>query len=72
MTGAQEVGLRPCPFCGGAARPNPRKCDVRGAGRMTQFLRVVCGRCHAIGPKLPTKAEAIAAWNTRAQETDHD
>lgn len=52
--------LLPCPFCGGEA-------EIRG--EILLFVR--CAEC---GTRLgegyyATKAEAIAAWNTRAERT---
>ena len=48
--------LLPCPFCGGEA-----EYGLTMAGEETY-----CKKCHAAMPRLTTKAEAIAAWNSRA------
>ena len=56
--------LLPCPFCGGEAvfhdclRPPE-----------TFPCRVYCDNCWAEVGGYSTKAEAIAAWNTRAERT---
>jgi hypothetical protein len=59
--------LLPCPFCGGA--PKELKDDYVEALRPEKYpeggrTRIVCGceACH----KFNTRAEAVAAWNTRA------
>jgi Lar family restriction alleviation protein len=54
--------LKPCPFCGGEAEINPLALE-------TSDFNVACfsGEC-PVEPQTrgETKAEAIAAWNTRA------
>jgi len=58
--------LKPCPFCGSDDRLGV--CDSGAA------FWVACDQCEAEGPvishKNRTKAEAIAAWNTRKAEHD--
>lgn len=52
--------LLPCPFCG---------YGVAEAGREPQRLNlwhVFCSECDSGGPSCETEAEAIAAWNRRA------
>lgn len=56
MTETEEtvLDLLPCPFCGCA------RIYERG------FRCFECPECRAEGPTKATKAEAVAAWNTRA------
>lgn len=62
MVGTGE--LKPCPFCGGEAS---KRLFYRGK------YRVHCNVCDAhSGDVCETEAEAIAAWNTRAERTCHD
>ena len=55
MSGKTE--LLPCPFCGGEAE------TWDGAG----LWHVVCAKCGTVGSPCLTEAEAIAAWNARAE-----
>lgn len=53
----QNEQLLPCPFCGG-----------KGDKAKTAFSHyMTCIECNADGPFEKTEAEAIAAWNRRAQ-----
>ena len=51
--------LLPCPFCGGEAE------TWDGAGPW----HVVCTECGTIGSPCLSEAEAIEAWNSRAERT---
>lgn len=52
--------LKPCPFCGGEAKPSGERFEN------TILSWVYCTRCGAAGGYLHSEAEAIEAWNTRA------
>ncbi|MCG6112907.1 MAG: Lar family restriction alleviation protein [Paracoccus sp.] len=57
--------LQPCPFCGGAeTRPF---IETDEFGRKSHGLQCANGDCWISGPECETAAEAIAAWNRRAQ-----
>lgn len=59
--------LKPCPFCGGEAEVHPSNdWDAKFIGA-TFF--VWCDRCESRGDYYNTEAEAIEAWNTRAERT---
>ena len=72
--------LKPCPFCGGEAEMLDEfeeyrekwggEFDDSGLAWGTSYKAVCCsvdkGGCGAIGGWKPTEAEAIAAWNARA------
>ena len=65
---SSETTLKPCPFCGGEARLS---------GNMTRSDNwVVCRRCGVHYPadtRLEfTEAEAVEAWNTRAEMSYED
>ncbi|WP_260581222.1 Lar family restriction alleviation protein [Sphingopyxis sp. PET50] len=54
--------LKPCPFCGGAAAFKSGFTDGRDIGR------VLCTGCQASAYQfVRPKADAIAAWNARAE-----
>lgn len=53
--------LKPCPFCGDL--------DPYVSGDDWNGWYVVCSGCGADGSTESTKAEAIDAWNTRAERT---
>lgn len=57
--------LLPCPFCGGEARESGERFEN------TILSWVYCASCGAAGGYRHTEAEAIAAWNTRAERTCH-
>lgn len=54
--------LKPCPFCEDGAYA-----ENKAAYGMGGFWVVICSGCEAEGPATKTEAEAIAAWNKRAQ-----
>lgn len=56
--------LKPCPFCGGEA-------EILTAESMHggYLFGIMCNDCRSRGDVFDTEAEAIAAWNTRAERT---
>ena len=71
MTGQKEA-LKPCPFCGGCAEYYKRKNKGAAAdwcGDVQHWVGCT-GDCGASTCHHETKAEAIAAWNTRADEAE--
>ena len=50
--------LLPCPFCGAKV--------MRVESSVSEYPFIVCENSHAWCPRLDTKAEAVEAWNTRA------
>lgn len=61
--------LLPCPFCGGKAEIHPSNdWDAKFTGA-TFFAW--CDKCETRGDYYNTEAEAIAAWNTRAERICH-
>lgn len=59
-----ETKLLPCPFCGGEAQIIESRFGEKGAF-------VGCIRCLATAKRYSTKAEAIEAWNRRANDADN-
>ena len=57
--------LLPCPFCGGEAET----CHVTQLWEPRNTYWAKCKNCHISGTHHKTEAEAIAAWNTRAERT---
>ena len=55
--------LKPCPFCGGEAEIE--ECGGMWAVECTEYETCGCELNMAFG----SKAEAVAAWNTRAERT---
>lgn len=54
--------LLPCPFCGWIIELWTE------SNRTLLKYWVECNNCDSIGPRKPTRQEAIKAWNTRTQE----
>ena len=64
--------LKPCPFCGGKARLEAIDFDDDYPTNLSEAIWwVMCTKCgaHTDEYSTPTEAEAIAAWNTRAERT---
>lgn len=60
-----ETNLLPCPFCGGGA-------ETHETTFPHHYWYVLCdGECFDHFCERPTEAEAIEAWNTRAERTCH-
>ena len=59
--------IEKCPFCGGRIIAKTRYIDYGslGLGRHDEY-RVVCQECRASSNEYRHEAEAIAAWNRRA------
>jgi Lar family restriction alleviation protein len=62
MTEQEQVQLLPCPFCGG-------KADILSAAGNICDYWITCANCGADGSCEDTRAETIAAWNTRHTAT---
>lgn len=64
-----EEKLKPCPFCGGEARMwswnGGTRIDCKNWSSKNE-------RTHYVGVGARTKAEAIAAWNRRAENERTD
>lgn len=56
--------LKPCPFCGGEA-----ECTKWWSATMSGKYATVCKKCSCGTDYYYTEAEAIEAWNTRAERT---
>lgn len=58
--------LKPCPFCDWINIPRIVRWDMRNFRQRGRYCRVVCA-CGAKGPDRESEADAIAAWNHRAE-----
>ena len=56
--------LEPCPFCGGEAETLTAE-SMHGGN----LYGVMCANCAGRSDVYDTEAEAIAAWNSRAERT---
>ena len=56
--------LKPCPFCGGEAEMLTAE-SMNGG----YLFGIMCNDCCSRGDVYDTEAEAIAAWNSRAERT---
>ena len=56
--------LRECPFCGGEAEMLTAE-SMNGG----YLFGIMCNDCRSRGDVYDTEAEAIAAWNSRAERT---
>ena len=54
----------PCPFCGGEAEMLTAE-SMNGG----YLFGIMCNDCRSRGDVYDTEAEAIAAWNSRAERT---
>ena len=66
VTMAEFVGLEPCPFCGGEA-----ECHAWWSATISGKYATFCTECGSGTDYYNTEAEAIEAWNTRAERTCH-
>ncbi len=51
--------LKPCPFCG-------KSSAIRVEQETEEVFFVACYDCCASGPYMPSKQQAIDAWNKRS------
>ena len=58
--------LKPCPFCG--AREDDKDQPVNVGWVIDDAWQVSCDRCGASGAEHDGRAEAIEAWNRRAED----
>ena len=60
------VELKPCPFCGGEAYIDNNRYEVRNKTLLgiTYFVR--CSKCQVESFEYHSKADAVKAWNRRA------
>ena len=65
LDGVKE--LKPCPFCGGEAETLTAE-SMHGG----YLFVIMCDDCCSRGGVYDTEAEAIEAWNTRAEMSQED
>jgi Lar family restriction alleviation protein len=60
--------LKPCPFCPDGGEPK----HITGSSYEygSRAHAVECCKCGVVGPVRGTEAEAIEAWNRRANDAD--
>ena len=58
--------IKPCPFCGGENVETSYKDTFSGDFRRGVYCADCCG---GVYPYYDTEAEAVEAWNTRAERT---
>ena len=56
--------LKPCPFCGEEAMIITAESMHDG-----RLFGIMCSVCHSRGDVYDTEAEAVEAWNSRAERT---
>jgi len=56
--------LKPCPFCGGEAETLTAE-SMNGG----YLFGIMCNDCRSRGDVYDNEAEAISAWNSRAERT---
>lgn len=64
MTDNRTIELLPCPFCGGEAETLTAESMYGG-----YLFGIMCNDCRSRGDVYDNEAEAIAAWNSRAERT---
>lgn len=60
-----QHAIMPCPFCGGVARVDGTRPDMRHRG-----FWIVCAECCSAGTEAGTVNRAISQWNRRTQPLD--
>lgn len=59
--------IQPCPFCGDTWIMVQNDWDNPQAAKLstTRLCYLACVHCKAYGPDMPTRQQAIEAWNRR-------
>lgn len=63
---ANELNLKPCPFCG-EKNTRIRRWEVGGTTRHYEYS-VICMHCGAEGPSDLNESGAVEMWNMRRVE----